>query len=76
MAPHPPPLAQLQLNFRVHTGTDMSPCMALFGRAPDGIAQLENPSLLSKIGSGSDWLKRGGCEGNFHADARRHQKSV
>jgi hypothetical protein len=51
------PLAQLQLNSHVHTGTDMSPYMALFGRAPHGIAQLENPALLSKTGSGSDWLK-------------------
>ena len=51
------PLAQLQLNSHVHTGTDMSPYMALFGRAPHGIAQLENPALLPKTGSGSDWLK-------------------
>ena len=50
------PLAQLQLNSHVHTGTDMSPYMALFGRAPHGIAQLENPALLSKTGPGSDWL--------------------
>ena len=50
-------LAQLQLNSHVHTGTDMSPYMALFGRAPHGIAQLENPALLSKTGSGSEWLK-------------------
>ena len=50
------PMAQLQLNSHVHTGTEMSPYMALFVRAPHGIAHLENPSLLSKTGSGSEWL--------------------
>ena len=66
------PLAQLQLNSHVHTGTDMSPYMALFGRAPHGIAQLENPSLLSKTGSGSEWLKT--VRGMFvrvHADIQK-----
>ena len=51
------PLAQLQLNSHIHTGTDMSPYMALFGRPPTGIAELENPELLPKDGSGSEWLK-------------------
>ena len=35
------PLAQLQLNSHVHTGTDMSPYMALFGRHPTRKAELE-----------------------------------
>ena len=51
------PLVQLQLNSHVHTGTDMSPYMALFGRPPTGIAELENPELLPKDGAGSEWLK-------------------
>ena len=50
-------MAQLQLNSHVHTGTEMSPYMALFGRASHGIAHLENPSLLSRTGSGSEWLR-------------------
>jgi len=66
------PLAQLQLNSHVHTGTDMSPYMALFGRAPHGIAQLENPSLLSKTGSGSEWLKTvRGMFVRMHADIQK-----
>ena len=73
----PLPLAQLQLNSHVHTGTDMSPYMALFGRAPHGIAQLENPSLLSKTGSGSEWLK--GVRGTFlkmHADIQKASDDI
>jgi hypothetical protein len=69
---HVLPLAQLQLNSHVHTGTDMSLYMALFGRAPHGIAQLENPSLLSKTGSGSEWLKTvRGMFVRMHADIQK-----
>ena len=35
----------------------MSPFMAVFGRAPYQIAQLENPQLLPHDGSGSEWLQ-------------------
>ena len=50
------PLAQQQLNCHVHSGTKMSPYMALFGYQPIGIEVLENPALLPKQPSGSDWL--------------------
>ena len=50
------PLAQYQLNAHIHTGTGMSPFMAVFGRTPLHIAQLENPALLPKDGCGSAWL--------------------
>ena len=50
------PFAQLQLNSHVHTGTTVSPFMAVFGRQPFGIEHLENPSLLPDAGPGSEWL--------------------
>jgi hypothetical protein len=39
------PLAQQLLNSTVHTGTGVSPFMALFGREPIGLECLENPAL-------------------------------
>ncbi len=51
------PLAQLQLNSHVHTGTAVSPFMALFGYEPFNFAQLENQSLLPAAGSGSEFLR-------------------
>lgn len=51
------PLAQLQLNCHVHTGLRTSPYMALFGHQPIGIEVLENPALLPKASSGSEWLR-------------------
>ena len=50
------PLAQLQLNTHVHTGTECSPFAALFGCNPVGLQHLENPALLPRHGSGSEWL--------------------
>ena len=51
------PLAQLLLNSHRHTGTRMSPYMALFGYEPVALEQLENPALLpTTAGSGSEWL--------------------
>jgi hypothetical protein len=54
------PHAQLQLNSCVHSGTHVSPYMALFGRPPYGIEFLENPQLLPDFSSGSDWLRESG----------------
>jgi len=51
------PLAQLLLNTTVHTGTGVTPFMALFGRAPNGLEQLENPALLPLPSSGDEFLK-------------------
>jgi hypothetical protein len=51
------PLAQLQLNTHVHTGTNVSPYMALFGHKPNGLELLENPSLLPETSTGSEWLR-------------------
>ena len=39
------PTLQLKLNADVHSGTGVSPYVALFGREPVGIEQLEDPSL-------------------------------
>jgi hypothetical protein len=50
------PLAQLQLNSHVHSGTGISPYMALFGRPPTGIEQIENPALLPESSDGQEWL--------------------
>ena len=50
------PLAQLQLNTHIHSGTKVSPFMALFGRAPTGIAILENPALLPQLGTGTEFM--------------------
>lgn len=50
------PLAQMQLNAHTHTGTKMSPYMALFGRSPTKLEFLENPSLLPNRTTGSEWL--------------------
>ena len=50
------PLAQLQLNAVTHSGTGVSPFMALFGYQPTGIEKLENPALLAPTTTGSEWL--------------------
>ena len=49
------PMAQMILNSSKHTGTDSSPFEALFGRAPIGLEQLENPSLYPD-GDGEQFL--------------------
>lgn len=50
------PLAQQQLNHHTHSGTGVSPYMALFGREPVGMIHLENPETLAVDGCGSEWL--------------------
>ena len=46
------PLSQLLLNSTVHTSTGVTPFMALFGHAPNGLERLEDPSLLPEPGDG------------------------
>lgn len=71
------PLAQLQLNTHVHTGHQMSPYAALFGREPYGVQHLENPSLLPDLSSGSEWLGEVKVRmQKIHGDIRVHSDAI
>ena len=50
------PVLQLKLNTDKHTGTGVSPYVALFGRDPVGIEQLEDPSLYPETHDGHGFL--------------------
>ena len=51
------PVLQLKLNTDVHTGIGVSPYVALFGRDPVGIEQLEDPSLYPETGDGEGFVR-------------------
>ena len=54
------PVLQLMLNTTVHTGLGVSPYVALFGREPIHISQLENPALYpepQEQGDGVDFIR-------------------
>ena len=50
------PVLQLRLNADVHSGIGVSPYVAVFGREPVGLAQLEDPSLYPETSDGDGFL--------------------
>ena len=50
------PVLQLRLNADHHSGLGMSPYVALFGREPVGLEQLEDPSLYPETGDGDGFI--------------------
>ena len=51
------PTLQLMLNATVHTGTGLSPYVALFGHEPNGLEQLENPALYPEPSDGNAFMR-------------------
>ena len=51
------PLAQYLLNCTYHKGIKMKPFIALFGREPVQLPELENPELTQSHGEGSTFLQ-------------------
>jgi hypothetical protein len=51
------PVLQLKLNTDVHSGIRTSPYVALFGREPVGLEQLEDPSLYPEMDDSDHFLR-------------------
>ena len=51
------PVLQLKLNTDIHSGIKTSPYVALFGREPIGLEQLEDPSLYPEMDDSDHFLK-------------------
>ena len=70
------PLSQQLLNSTVHTGTGVTPHMALFGREPDGLERLENPALWPD-GDGHQFLAElRNRLTHLHAELRLHSDAL
>ena len=71
------PTLQLLLNTTVHTGTGVSPYVALFGREPNSVEQLENPALLPPVGDGHEFLQNlRGRMVEMHARLRKYSDAL
>ena len=70
------PIAQMLLNSTVHSGTGVTPHMALFGREPDGLEKLENPALWPD-GDGHQFLRELRARlTHLHDELRQHSDAL